>query len=97
MTKELEKIISTLKSNKQYLHEKYGVSEIGIFGSYTRNDFTEKSDVDILINVDPKIGWYIIDLGDELEKMLNKKVDLSTTRQIKPHYWTFIKKNIVYV
>ena len=94
---ELENIIQTLKSKKQYLHDKYGVDEIGVFGSYTRNDFTEKSDVDILVNVDAKIGWYIVDLANELEKILNKKVDLSTKRSIKERYWSFIKKDLVYV
>ena len=93
----LEQIITTLKQNKSYLHDKYGVSEIGVFGSYTRNDYTDKSDVDLLVEVDAKIGLGIVTLADELEKLLGKKVDLSTTRQIKPHYWPHIKDDLIYV
>lgn len=93
----LQNILSTLKQNKVYLHEKYGVSEIGVFGSYTRNDFTEESDVDILVDFDRPIGWDFISLADELEVLLNNKVDLSTRKFIKPHYWPYISKDLVYV
>jgi hypothetical protein len=95
MTRELEHIISSLSSKKDYFREKYGVRRIGIYGSYTRNDFRPESDVDLLVDVDPKIGWYIVDLGFELEKVLGKKVDLAT--EINPNYWPYIKEDIVYV
>ena len=93
----LNNILATLKQNKTYLHEKYGVSEIGVFGSYTRNDFTEKSDVDILIDFDRRIGIEFILLADELEVLLNIKVDLSTRKFIKPHYRPYKSKDLVYV
>ena len=93
----LEKIISTLQQNKTYLHDKYGVSEIAVFGSYTRNDFTENSDVDLLVNFDKKIGWKVVRLADELEKMLHKKVDLKSKGWVKPIYWKYIEKDLVYV
>lgn len=93
----LNQILSTLKEYKPYLHEKYGVSEIGVFGSYTRNDFTEKSDVDILVDFDRRIGIEFITLADELEVILKNKVDLSKRELIKTHYWPYIKKDLVYV
>ncbi len=86
-----------MKQNKSYLHEKYGVSEIGVFGSYTRNDFTEESDVDILVDFDRMIGIEFLDLEDELELILKNKVDLSKKKLIKDHYWPYIKKDLVYV
>lgn len=90
-------ILETLKQNKPYLHEKYGVSEIGVFGSYTRNDFTENSDVDILVDFDRRIGIEFITLADELEKLLNNKVGLASKRGIKERYWPYIKKDLIYV
>jgi predicted nucleotidyltransferase len=97
MTPELEKIISTLKLKKEYLHEKYGVSKLGIFGSYTRNDFTENSDVDLMVDFDRKIGMEFISLADELEKILNKKVDLVTEGSVNRHVFPYVQKDLLYV
>jgi predicted nucleotidyltransferase len=97
MTAELENIISTLKSKKEYLHEKYGVCEIAVFGSYTRNDFTENSDVDIMVDFDRSIGWNIVRLADDLEKLLGKKVDLATKGGIREPYLPYINKDLLYV
>jgi len=97
MTPELENIISTLKLKKEYLHEKYGVSKLGIFGSYTRNDFTENSDVDLMVDFDRKIGMEFISLADELEKILNKKVDLVTEGSVNRHIFPYVQKDLLYV
>ncbi len=48
--KTLDEIKNILKSHKGKLKERYGVKEIGIFGSYVRGEQTEKSDVDILVD-----------------------------------------------
>lgn len=93
----LENIISTLKQNKTYLHDKYGVSEIAVFGSYTRNDFAENSDVDLLVDFDRPIGLAFVSLADELEKILSKKVDLLTKGGINKHYRPYIEKDLRYV
>ncbi|MEM4611046.1 MAG: nucleotidyltransferase domain-containing protein, partial [Thermoproteota archaeon] len=45
----LEKVKKVLKEHKEELREKYGVKEIGIFGSYVRGENKESSDLDILV------------------------------------------------
>ncbi len=97
MTKELENIITILKSKKEYLHEKYGVSNLGVFGSYTRKDFTDKSDVDLMVGFDRSIGLEFVLLADELEKLLNKKVDLVTEGSINRHILPYVQKDLLYV
>jgi predicted nucleotidyltransferase len=72
----LSDIKSILKSNKQRLTEKYGLSVIAIFGSYCRGQQTESSDVDILVDFQKPIGIEFIDLASELEKLLKIRVDL---------------------
>jgi predicted nucleotidyltransferase len=42
-------------------------------------------------------GIEFIDLAEELEKMLNRKVDLVSKNGIKPHYLAEIQKDLVYV
>ena len=47
MTKN--EILSKLIELKPILHKDYAVSEIGLFGSYSDNTFTENSDIDLLL------------------------------------------------
>ncbi len=75
--KTLDEIKEVLKKHKDELRRLFGVKEIGIFGSYAREEQTELSDVDILVEFEREIGWEIVDLKDYLEKLLGVKVDYS--------------------
>jgi len=90
-------ITNVLKANKIGLVAKYHLKSIGIFGSFTREDFREDSDIDILIDYDQPLGIEFIDLAEELEKILNRKVDLVSKNGIKPKYFEEIKKELIYV
>jgi predicted nucleotidyltransferase len=90
-------IAKTLKDNKKDLLSRYHLTAIGIFGSFTREDFREDSDIDILIDYDQPIGIEFIDLAEELEKMLNRKVDLVSMNGVKPKYFEEIQKDLIYV
>jgi len=93
---ELEKIKRKLREHKPELKEKYNVEEIGIFGSYVHGDQAESSDIDILVEFSEPIGWKIIDLKEELEKLLDRPVDLVTKDALKPRLKTQIMKDVVY-
>ena len=77
-------IESLLKEKKHYMSEHYYVSKIGIFGSYSRDEQTEKSDIDILVEFDRPVGFEFIDLKDYLESLFGKPVDLVTINALKP-------------
>jgi uncharacterized protein len=86
-----------LKQHKQELMERFPISSIALFGSVVRDDFTDKSDVDVLVewkNIDLD---YYMDLADFLEKIFQRKVDLATKKWIKPHYWKHIENDVTYV
>jgi predicted nucleotidyltransferase len=48
-----EEIIKFLKDNQSYLKEKFFVTELGLFGSFARNEQKENSDIDILVEFAP--------------------------------------------
>jgi predicted nucleotidyltransferase len=79
------------------LIQKYPIESIGLFGSIVRDDFTENSDIDIVVEFNGKIGIEFIDLADELEAKLNWKVDLVSKRGIKPKYLEVIEPEIIYI
>jgi uncharacterized protein len=92
-----ENITNLLKANKLDLLARYHLKSIGIFGSFTREDFKDDSDIDILIDYEEPIGIEFIDLAEELEKILNLKVDLVSKNGVKPKYLEEIQKDLVYV
>lgn len=72
-----DKIISIAK--------KHGVKRIALFGSIVRDQFDEKSDIDILVEFDD--GKTLIDLVNlelELKKELERNIDVITYRSIHP-------------
>jgi len=93
----LETIQSALKEIKPELSTRYGVSTLGLFGSIVRDDFTEKSDIDIVVSFSRPIGIEFVTLADELEDKLQRKVDLVSRNGIKPKYWKFIEPDVLYV
>lgn len=93
----LDTIKSILIQLKPELIEKYSISSIGLFGSIVRNDFTDKSDIDIIVDFSKPIGVEFIDLADLIEKKLQKRVDLVSKNGVKPKYFNEIKSEIIYV
>ncbi len=93
----LQEVQAVLKQLKPGLMSKYGVSSLGLFGSIVRDDFTDQSDIDIVLSFSKPIGIDFIDLADELEEKLNRKVDLVSRNGIKPRYLEVIEPEILYV
>lgn len=79
------------------LEKKYGLSVIAVFGSYSRGEQNEESDIDILVDFDKPIGIEFIDLAGELEILLKHKVDLVSLKGIKPSNFQVISPDINYV
>lgn len=92
-----EVIKSELSSMKDELANKFGVSSLGLFGSITRDDFTDNSDIDILIEFSRPISMEFFNLADLLESRLHRKVDLITRDGIKPRYFEAIKDDLIYI
>ena len=93
----LELVKTTLTQLKPDLSSRYGVDTLGLFGSIVRDDFMEKSDIDIVVTFSRPIGIEFVTLAEELEDKLQRKVDLVSRNGIRPHYLTVIDPEIVYV
>lgn len=94
---ELNSIKQILYQLKPELKQKYFVSSIGLFGSIVRNEFTDKSDIDIIVDFTKPIGIEFIDLADYIESKLSKKVDLVSKNGVKAKYFHQIESEIIYV
>jgi len=88
----LEQVKKKIASNMTTLRKKYKVRNIGIFGSYSRNEQKKTSDVDILVRFYSGATLFdFVGLGNYLEEMLKLKVDLVSESGIRPK----LRKNIL--
>ena len=71
--------IDEIKKRFEKVARKYEINEAYLFGSYARGDATRESDVDFYINKGKIRGWDLYGFYDEVENVMNKKVDFITT------------------
>lgn len=96
--KTLEDIQRWLVQHKPSLQERYMISELGIFGSYARQEQTETSDVDVLVEFSevPSLLKFI-NLENHLSDNLGVKVDLVHKRGLKPRLGERILAEVIYL
>jgi uncharacterized protein len=90
-----EQILATLRAQHALLSGSYPIRRLALFGSWARGDAREDSDVDVLVEVDPSIGLRFVELGDQLERALGRRVDLVSRRAIKPSLWKRIEPELI--
>ena len=93
----MSNVLSILKTNKLLLFSKYPIKTLALFGSYARGDADRNSDVDILVELSEHDGWKFLSLADELETLLNKKVDLVSKDGVKQQYFDYFSQQLIYV
>ncbi|HXZ30543.1 MAG TPA: nucleotidyltransferase family protein [Dehalococcoidia bacterium] len=98
--KSVEEVKAILKEHKAEVIQKYSVREMGIFGSVVRSEQKRRSDVDILVEFDPRnIPGLIklIEMEMYLEKLLGEKVDVVIKSGIRPELKKGILKEVIYI
>ncbi|MCM3669007.1 nucleotidyltransferase family protein [Mesobacillus maritimus] len=82
---------------KGILQRKYGIKKLGIFGSFSRNQQTETSDLDILVEFEKEVGLEFLEIKFFLEDLLGIKVDLATEAMLKPTIREQVINEIIYI
>jgi uncharacterized protein len=65
---------------------KHGAFNVRVFGSVSRGDETENSDIDLLVDYDLKLvsAWFPGGLLMDLQDLLGRKVDIVTEQGLSP-------------
>ncbi len=96
--KNIKDIEIIIQKHKKELEEKFGLREIGIFGSYVRGDQLQDSDIDILVEIERPMGFIkFIKLENHLSQILDSKVDIVTKKALKPYIGRRILQEVQYV
>ena len=91
-------ILEILKLYKTENAEKYGINSLGIFGSFSRDNVKDESDVDIIIETTDPDLFMLVHIKDELEELLHKTVDIVRNREkMNPYLKKHIEKDAIYV
>jgi len=91
MTKEeIKKILS---DNKGIL-KRYKVKSIALFGSYVRNEQTEDSDIDFLVEFEQDTYNNFVNLIFTLEDLFKKEVTVVSTEDLSPYIRPYVLKEV---
>ena len=87
-----------ITKQRKELQRRYGVSEIGVFGSVARGEEQTTSDVDILVSfANPVDLFTFLELKEYLETLLKREVDLVTEKALKPTMRDRILREVTYL
>jgi uncharacterized protein len=93
-----KEVIDIIKNSKLVLESRYGVQQLGLFGSYVKEQQRKKSDIDILVTFSRDIDLFeFLDLREYLESRLKTKVDLVMATALKPTIGKRILAEVEYV
>jgi len=96
--KERAEIVEQLRDMMADLRREYHVRKIGIFGSYSSDRQTEKSDLDLVVEFEQPIGMMaFVHLRNGISDRLGIRVDLVTPDGLHPLIRDRIMHEVVYV
>ncbi|QMW02754.1 nucleotidyltransferase family protein [Spirosoma foliorum] len=95
-----EFILETLRANRERLRTEFGIDRIGLYGSFARNEQTEKSDIDLVYELTSgfKLQYTEKDrLYRILRRKLHRKMDLVDSQLMNPIIRYYMRKDVIYV
>jgi len=84
-------LLSELDKYKVSHQAKYGIKRLGLFGSTARGTATDRSDIDIVVELEKQDLFFMIGIKQDLEERLGSKVDIVSYR---PTMNPFLKRRI---
>ncbi|RRR67972.1 MAG: hypothetical protein EI684_18195 [Candidatus Viridilinea halotolerans] len=91
-------LLIVLREHLPELKQRYQIKSLGLFGSYVRNEQTEQSDLDILVEFEQLPGLLgYVDIQETLTNLLHVPVDLVHRPDLRPHLRERILAEVVIV
>ena len=96
---ERDEVLTILKRESHDLKDRFGVTKIGLFGSIVRDEASDTSDIDLLIELDTESVTYAkyLDLEAYLQSLFPRNVEIVTTDGISPYILPYISREVVWV
>ena len=100
MTSKLNRndVLDLLRQHKPIMKERFGVSEISLYGSFARDEATEDSDIDVVVKFDgsPSAKSYF---GAQiyLEDVFGRSVDLARKHELRKEILPYVDRDLINV
>ncbi len=93
-------ILGFLKDHSQYLRSNYHIRKIGLIGSFARDEQSDTSDIDLLVEFEPgteDLYQIKIKLKDYLKSNFQRDVEICREKYLKPYVKDYLMKEVIYV
>ena len=91
-------VLRLLRTHKATLAQRYGVTRLALFGSFARNQATDDSDIDILVQFDgPATSKAYFGTQFYLEDLLGHPIDLVTNKALRAELRPYVEREAVNV
>ncbi|MBC7225628.1 MAG: nucleotidyltransferase family protein [Thermoflexales bacterium] len=76
-----DEVLRVLAQFRDQRAQKFGITRIGIFGSWARGEATDESDVDVVVELERPDLLLLVGIKQELEELLQRPVDVVRYRE----------------
>lgn len=91
-----DEVLKVLRAHKPILAQRFGVSNLALFGSVARNEMSEDGDIDILIQFDrPATSKAYFGVQFYLEDLLGHPVDLVTDKALRMELRSYVEQEVI--
>ena len=96
--KTKQELIERILSGRDKISS-YGVLQLGIFGSFVRDEAKESSDVDFFVHFNPEYKTLrnFVGLANYLKALLGRKVEIVTPQSLNKFIGKYIQQEVEYV
>lgn len=91
-------VIGTLRSHKPFLKKRFGVVAISLYGSFARDEATEASDIDLLVDFEEIPNWHRF-YGTQryIESIFERPVDLARPGNLRKEIQLNVERDLTKV
>ena len=96
MTKD--EVLTLLRAHKAALSQRFGVTQLALYGSFARDQAAGDSDVDILVRFSTPPNWrQYFDANAYLEDLLGRPVDMATHKELRAEIRPYVERGAIRV
>ena len=93
-----DQTLALLRTHKEIMKQRFGISEMALFGSFARDQASDGSDVDVLVRFDSLPDWKrYFGAQEYLEDLFGRPVDLAMDTEIRAEIRPYVEKEAVNV
>ena len=91
-----DEVLKVLRAHKAILAQRFGVTNLALFGSVARNEVSDDGDIDILIRFDkPATSKAYFGVQFYLEDLLGRPVDLVTDKALRVELRPYVEREAI--